>query len=212
MLFQNICFSLDSGDVLHLTGANGTGKSSFLRILAGALPVVAGNVLWEGHDFLENGLQSHATRFAFLPPDDKSLKSMETVGEVLKFWHTFSATPAQAGVRSLKEPDSRLRGGGDVCESALQKMNILSLKDTPIRHLSAGQKRRVSLARIFLRPVPLWLLDEPLNALDTEAQELFLHALDDHCQQGGIAVIAGHQPLAPLRHGQIKRLDTGDTQ
>jgi heme exporter protein A len=176
VLFQNTSFRLKSGEVLHLTGANGAGKSSFLRIIAGVLPF-EGTLVWQEQSFLENDEFVVADKLSFLPPDDKYLKLHETVFENLQFW---------AGVYGLKPA---------VILPALKKMKISSLQDTPVRQLSAGQRRRLSLARVFMKPAPLWLLDEPLNALDDDGRALFLEVLHDHCQKGGIAIIASHLPL-----------------
>lgn len=189
IVFQNISFALGAGDVVHLAGPNGAGKTSLLRIMCGALPPFAGKILWEGRDFLENGRAAHAGRFAFLPSDDRSLKGLETAGESLRFWAEFS-------------------GGGDA-RAALKKMDILSLKDTPVRRLSAGQRRRLSLARVFLRDVPLWLLDEPFNGLDMASYDLFMAALEAHCKAGGMAVIASHYAVEAPKSGRLKRLEVG---
>ena len=177
ILFQKLSFGLNSGDVVHLSGPNGAGKTSLLRIMCGALPAADGEITWNGKDFLENGLPEHAERFAFLPSDDRSLKPLETVYENLRFW---------AGIWSVDEEN---------CLSALERMHILNLKDTPVRYLSAGQKRRLSLARVFLKKAPLWLLDEPLNALDEPAQQAFRSVLATHLTAGGLAIVATHAEL-----------------
>lgn len=177
ILFRNLNFDLGQGEILHLSGANGTGKTSLLRMMAGALPVAEGEISWAG-----SGMR--AETFAFLPADDRYLKPLETAGETLIFW-------------------AKLWGVSANSDAALESMNIAKLKDMPIRTLSAGQKRRVSLARIFLRPVPLWLLDEPLNGLDADSCRLFTTALHKHCAQGGIAVVASHLPVT----GQVKTLE-----
>jgi heme exporter protein A len=190
MLFQNLVFGMNPGDVIHLAGPNGAGKTSFLRILCGALPVAQGKIKWEGRDFLENGRAVHALRCAFLPADDRSLKSLETAGENLAFWADFQQA-------------------GKTCAAALEKVDLLKLKDTPVRYLSAGQRRRLSLARVFLKDVPLWLLDEPLNGLDMKSYDLFMAALNAHCTAGGMAVIASHYAVEPPRHGTLQRVEIG---
>lgn len=191
ILFQNLSFGLNPGDVVHLSGPNGAGKTSLLRIMCGALPAADGKVEWNGKNFLENGLDSHSARFSFLPADDRSLKSLETALENIQFWAGFWGKPEEN------------------CLEALEKMQILILKDTPVRYLSAGQKRRLSLARVFVKKAPLWLLDEPLNGLDRDSYDLFMTALNEHCAIGGMAAIASHYTIEPPNHGRLHRLDVG---
>lgn len=175
---------------MHLAGPNGSGKTSLLRIMAGALPY-DGEVLWEGMDFLENGAVAHAARFSFLPSDDRNLKLLETAAENLGFWAGLS--------------------GGE-SNDALSAMDIAALKDRAVRYFSAGQKRRLSLARMMQKPAKLWLLDEPLNGLDSSSAVLFQSALDKHIEGGGMAVIASHYPIEPPRTGTLRRIMLGAEQ
>lgn len=170
VVFERLSFGLNPGDLLRLSGPNGAGKSSLLRVMTGALPVATGDVLWDGQDLLEKGWMTHARRFSYLPPDDHSLKTSETVSENLRFWAEFC--------------------GGGAVGPALSFMKVTHLKDVPVRRLSAGQKRRVSLARALMRNVRLWLLDEPLAGLDDDGVQLLNDALHAHAEQGGIAVVA----------------------
>jgi heme exporter protein A len=193
LLFQKLSFSLNPGEVAHLSGPNGAGKTSLLRIMCGALPVAEGKILWEGKNFLENGNAGHAARFSFLPSDDKSLKPLETAFENLMFWTAFYD----------------IAGAEGVCVSALKKMDILHLRDMPVRYLSAGQRRRLSLARVFLKEAPLWLLDEPLNGLDITSYDLFMEVLNMHCAKGGMAAVASHYAIEPPSKGSLHRIDVG---
>lgn len=192
ILFRNLSFGLDEGDVVHLAGPNGSGKTSLLRIMAGALPC-EGEVLWESKNFLENGNCIHAKRFAFLPSDDRSLKVLETVHENLSFW---------ARLWSASGADARI-------SAALAALDVSALKDTAVRHLSAGQKRRVSLARVLVKDSPLWLLDEPFNGLDSASADLFKTALEAHLAKGGMAAIASHHALEPSQKGSLRRVTLG---
>lgn len=190
MLFQNLSFALGAGDVAHLAGPNGAGKTSLLRVLAGALPY-SGNVLWDGKDFLESGAETHAARFGFLPAEDRSLKPLETAYENLAFWaHLYKC-------------------GAETVDGALIAMDIGSLKSKLVKYFSAGQKRRLGIARVLLKPAQLWLLDEPLNGLDAHSAALFQQALDKHLAAGGMAVIASHYAIEPPKHGTLRRIVLG---
>lgn len=190
VLFQNLSCSLDAGDVLHLSGPNGSGKTSLLRIMAGALPAATGKILWNGVNFLKNGPEEHAGRIAFLPSDDRNLKILETVNENIRFW-------------------AQLGGDASRCAGVLDSMNLSALKNTPVQRLSAGQRRRLSLARILLNDHPLWLLDEPFNGLDAASMKLFRDVLDGHVAKGGIAVIASHHGLKPPKSGALRHVELG---
>lgn len=169
-LFQNLSFDMGAGDVLQVTGANGAGKTSLLRVLAGRLPV-EGSAHWQSKEVSENNVQN----VSLLLSDDRGLKVLETAEENLNFWR---------GVW----------GAGDI-DAALQAADLLPLKKTAVRFFSAGQKRRLSLAIVYLKATKLWLLDEPLNGLDAAAQEKFFAQLASHAANGGVAVIASHQDI-----------------
>jgi heme exporter protein A len=190
-LFHNLSCGLQEGDVLHLSGPNGTGKTSLLRIMAGALPAAAGDILWNGQPFLAQGPEEHAKRIAFLPSDDRNLKLLETANENLQFW-------------------SALAGGKSDSKKALKGMGLGALSDTPVRRLSAGQRRRLSLARILMSGAVLWLLDEPFNGLDTDSAGLFRQALNDHVAAGGMAVVASHYNVEPPQRGALRRITLGE--
>lgn len=193
VLFRNLSFGVGEGEVVHLAGPNGAGKTSLLRIMAGALPC-EGEVLWENGNFLENGADEHAKRFAFLPSDDRNLKVLETVGENLSFW---------AGLWQVADAGSRIT-------AALEALGMTALKDTALRYLSAGQKRRVSLARVLVKESKLWLLDEPFNGLDDASAGLFKAALDAHLDSGGMAAIASHHAIEPSQKGSLRRVALGE--
>ena len=190
LLFQNLACLLHDGDVLHLSGANGTGKTSLLRIMAGALPAAGGEILWNGRPFLADGAEEHSKRIAYLPPDDRNLKVLETANENLEFWAALSGRAANSG-------------------DALRRMGIGDLGPVPVRRLSAGQRRRLSLARVLLSEAALWLLDEPFNGLDAASAELFRTALNAHVAKGGMAAIASHHPIEPPQGGSLRRITMG---
>src|SRR5918997_418373 len=144
VVFAGVSFREEPGAALLLTGANGAGKSSLLRLLAGLLRPAAGALLWAGEDALADRAE-HARRLRYLSPQD-ALKPALTARENLLF-------------------AARLHGGGDA-EAALDALGLLPLAELPVRLLSTGQRRRLALARLALAPAPLWLLDEPTLGLD----------------------------------------------
>ena len=162
-----------SGEALLLQGPNGSGKSTLLRVLAGLLPAAEGAVTWNGADVARDR-EAHRARLCYLGHQD-AMKASLTALENLRFWARFN--------------------GGDA-EDALKAFGLARLADRPARMLSAGQKRRLALSRLALSRVPLWLLDEPVTALDAEAREAFVALLKRHLSVGGLAIIATHEPLA----------------
>jgi heme exporter protein A len=161
------------GEALLLQGPNGSGKSTLLRVLAGLLPAAEGAILWNGADVARDP-EAHRARLAYLGHQD-ALKASLTVRENLQFWAGFN-------------------GGNS--DAALKAFGLAPLADRPARVLSAGQKRRLALSRLALNDAPLWLLDEPVTALDADAREAFLDLLRRHLAAGGVAVVATHEPLA----------------
>ena len=172
MVFRHVSFALSPGGVLLLRGPNGSGKSSLLRLMAGLLRPAAGELRWDGQP-IEEDPEGHRRRLAFLGHLD-AIKPALSVAENLGFWC-----------------------GDGAVESALAALGIASLAPLPARFLSAGQRRRLALARIVASGAPLWLLDEPTNALDDEAEAMFAAALAAHRGLGGMAAIALHGGEAP---------------
>jgi heme exporter protein A len=173
-VFAGVSFRVPPGAALLLTGANGAGKSSLLRLLAGLLRPAAGALLWEGADALADRAQ-HARRLRYLSPQD-ALKPALIARENLLF----------AG---------RLHGGAGGTDAALDALGLLPLADLPVRLLSTGQRRRLALARLALAPAPLWLLDEPTLGLDAAAVSRLGALLARHREGGGAVVAATHLPL-----------------
>jgi len=176
LVFDRLSFAVGEGELLALTGRNGSGKTSLLRALAGLTPPHAGTIAWQGMDIAEDP-ETWRGRLAWLGHLE-GLKGDLTVMENLVF-------------------AERLRGGeaGDRLEWALVALDLIGLSAREVRTLSAGQRRRTALARIVLSQAPLWLLDEPLNALDLPAQAAFRTALQRHLAAGGLAIAATHAEL-----------------
>ncbi|MGD0763050.1 MAG: heme ABC exporter ATP-binding protein CcmA [Roseiarcus sp.] len=173
-ILAGLSFEARAGAALIVAGPNGAGKSSLLRAIAGLLPLAAGAFALEGGASEASiGEQAHYVGHA------DALKGALTAGENLAFW---------AGAL-----------GGDpssgVARAALARLGLAPIADFPVRALSAGQQRRVALARLLVAPRPLWLLDEPVSALDAAAQSLFLAIMREHLAAGGLMVVATHAPL-----------------
>jgi heme exporter protein A len=173
-LFEGLSFEAEQGSALIVTGPNGAGKSSLLRALCGFLPVQAGGFALESGDPERTvGEQAHYLGHA------DALKGALSAGENLAFW---------AG--ALGGDCSR-----EACRAALARVGLSHVIDFSARALSAGQKRRVALARLLVAGRPVWLLDEPTTALDAGAQAAFAAIMQDYLSDGGIVVAATHAPL-----------------
>ncbi len=178
-VFAGLDFTVPAGEPLVLIGPNGAGKTSLLRVLAGLLRLAAGRVEFSGGDPEATiGEQAH-----YLGHQD-ALKPALTVTENLAFWTAFlgaSPTPGMPGAKPVPE--------------SLAAVGLDGLARLPAAYLSAGQRRRLSLARLVSVPRPIWLLDEPTAALDAAAQDALGGLLRTHLAAGGIVVAATHGTL-----------------
>jgi heme exporter protein A len=170
LVFSGLGFRVEPGGALLLIGPNGSGKSTLLRLVAGLVRAEAGRLSWQGTDALAD-LADHAARVAYLGHLD-AVKPGLTVAENLLVW-------------GFRERIAR----------ALDTVGLAALADLPAKMLSAGQRRRLALARLALRPAPIWLLDEPTLGLDTASVERFGAMLAEHRAGGGIVMAATHLPL-----------------
>lgn len=188
VLFEGLSFELAPGMLLQIEGANGSGKSSLMRILCGLLAPEEGEVLWRGL-----ALSPGATVGA---------------GEMVYVGHVDGVTPELSARENLSFYRSLIAAGGDIDE-ALSRVGLQGFEDTRAVRLSAGQRRRLSLARLFLGRAMLWLLDEPFTALDGGGRRLVRAMLARQLSAGGMAVVSTHHPLGlsddialrPLRLG-----------
>jgi heme exporter protein A len=171
-VFAGLEFSIAAGEALAITGRNGSGKSSLLRLIAGLVRVAGGRIELEGADpELTIAEQAH-----YLGHQD-ALKSSLTVLENLQFW-------------------SRYLGGISAApEAALVLVGLGGLAELPAAFLSAGQRRRLSIARLITVKRPIWLLDEPTSALDSPAQARLAELMRQHLADGGLILAATHGPI-----------------
>jgi heme exporter protein A len=175
-ILRDVSFGVRAGEFLKITGPNGVGKTTLLRIVCGLLPAENGTVEWRGKVVRSTNDDFHL-EMAYLGHLN-SLKADLTARENLHFL---------AGLRqTLTAPD---------VDAALDRVGILSRGDLPARSLSAGQKRRLALARLLLSDATLWVLDEPVTNLDTAGVSLVEDLVREHVARGGLAMAAAHQRL-----------------
>lgn len=175
-LFEGFSFRLEAGELIQIEGANGSGKTSLLRILVLLALADAGEVRWNGEDVVENRADflARLTYIGHTPGVKADLSAFEN----LRVASALAPEPAAC------DPDD-----------ALEVVGLAGFEDTLVRELSAGQARRVALGRLLLQPTRLWILDEPFTALDRGGKRLVEGLLEDHCASGGMALITTHQPV-----------------
>ena len=180
VVFSGLNFSLAGGQALEVTGRNGAGKSSLLRMIAGLIHISAGRLaLTGGEADATLPEQSH-----YLGHQD-AVKPSLSVGENLRFWTEFLGNPG-------------------AIEPALEAVDLAPLADLPAAYLSAGQRRRLSIARLVAVQRPLWLLDEPTSALDVQSQDRLAGLMRDHLAGGGMIMAATHGPIGLERARELK--------
>ena len=176
-LFSDLNFQVHPGQCLHVQGANGAGKTSLLRIVCGLAEALSGKICWRGQD----------TRI-----DPGAWRA-----ELVYLGHTPGLKDELSAAENLRF-QSQIDGwalSSEQIDGALQRVGLGRQQQVPLRRFSQGQKRRAALARLIARPVALWVLDEPLAALDQPAQQLVAQLLAGHVQAGGLALVTSHQPL-----------------
>lgn len=183
LLFSGLSFSLNLGQVLLLEGSNGSGKTTLLRILCGFREADGGQISWFGQPMADS---SYFADMAYVGHADGTKKEL-TVLENLRFALALS----QSGHYSI--------------DQALQKVQLAGYDDNLVQTLSAGQKRRLSLARLLVTQSILWILDEPFTSLDKQGIELIETLMDDHVKNGGMVILTSHHDLS-LPHLSLQRI------
>ncbi len=188
-LFSGLSFKLGEGTCLMVQGANGSGKTSLLRMICGLSPPAQGEIRWNGAPIRE------------LAEDYR--------GELLYCGHAGAVKEELTAVENARL--SATLAGAAVDEqaacAALRRLGLKGREDLPARVLSAGQKRRVALSRLLLEKRRLWVLDEPLTALDRDAVAQLCGLIDAHLAEGGLAVLTSHQDLPLAGRSETLRLD-----
>lgn len=187
-LFSNLNFALPAGSIMQVSGPNGSGKTSLLRITCRLLAPSSGEILWEGANI--NSLGDEYSTFLTYLGHRAALKDELTALENLQI-----STGLSSG-----------RGNGKDGQGALEQLGLGGREHIPVRLLSEGQKRRVALAHLILCDTKLWLLDEVLTSLDKTAVELVLGFIEEHLNRGGIAIVSTHQNLN-LSASSFQRLE-----
>ena len=179
-LFAGVSFTLGAGECLVVHGANGAGKTSLLRIVLGLSPPASGEVTWTGRPIRSLG-ETYRRDLAYCGHSN-ALKDDLSAAENVR------AAAALSGRRITRAE----------ALAALARVGVAAEADLPVRSLSQGQKRRTALARLAPDGPKLWVLDEPLSALDAGGVEWLAGMLDAHLERGGLALVTSHQPL-PVR-------------
>ncbi|HEY7977035.1 MAG TPA: heme ABC exporter ATP-binding protein CcmA [Rhizomicrobium sp.] len=175
LVFRDLGFRVEAGQALSLEGPNGAGKSSLLRMMAGFLSPASGAIL--------------------LTSDGAEISDGEERGNFIGWLGHHDAAKPQLTPRETLRFFAELYGASADLDLALEEVGLSRARDLPCQYLSAGQKKRLSLARLKLCNRPLWLLDEPLAALDSAGKSLAAQFIQSHCASGGIAIVATHEAL-----------------
>ncbi|HHH6378680.1 TPA: cytochrome c biogenesis heme-transporting ATPase CcmA [Escherichia coli] len=188
-LFSGLSFTLNAGEWVQITGSNGAGKTTLLRLLTGLSRPDAGEVLWQGQP-LHQVRDSYHQNLLWIG-HQPGIKTRLTALENLHFYHRDGDT-AQ-------------------CLEALAQAGLAGFEDIPVNQLSAGQQRRVALARLWLTRATLWILDEPFTAIDVNGVDRLTQRMAQHTEQEGIVILTTHQPLN-VAESKIRRISLTQTR
>jgi heme exporter protein A len=177
-LFANLDFSLAAGELLQVQGENGSGKTTLLRTLCGFVQPLAGEIRWQGKKHSELG-EDYAANIIYLG-------HANAIKDELNALENLRISSALSGANI----------GDSAALAALRRMGLRGRETFPVKVLSQGQRRRVALARLLVNKAPLWILDEPLTALDVGAVEMMQGLIGEHLARQGMVIFTTHQPLA----------------
>lgn len=183
LLFHGVSQDFKSGDFVQIEGHNGIGKTSLLRILAGLATPLSGEVRWD-LALISEERETYHQHLLYLG-HLSGVKPELTAWENLQFYQRIS----------------HAHQGEDMLWTVLEKVGLLGREDLPTAQLSAGQTRRIALARLWLSRAPLWILDEPFTAIDKKGVEILTALFEEHTKQGGIVLLTSHQDV-PSSHLQ----------
>ena len=176
-LFEGLSFGISSGECLHVSGENGVGKTSLLRLLSGLSRPEMGEVLWGGKSIVSDSA-SYRHQLLYMGHRD-ALKEDLTSLENLEMYAVLDDV-------ALSQENAL---------ATLWRFGLRGREDLPVSCLSAGQKRRVLMARMITRQAKIWILDEPFNALDSNAVQILQKLIEEHIDAGGIVILTSHQAL-----------------
>ncbi|MBV2207769.1 cytochrome c biogenesis heme-transporting ATPase CcmA [Pseudomonas stutzeri] len=189
LLFEQLELRLEKGQMLQISGPNGSGKTSLLRLLCGLMQPTAGQILLQGQP-----LESQRSELA---------RNLLWIGHAAGIKGLLTPEENLAWLCALHQPADR-----EAIWQALAQVGLRGFEDVPCHTLSAGQQRRVALARLYLAPPPLWILDEPFTALDKHGVAQLEAHLARHCEQDGLVVLTTHHTLTEKPAG-YRELDLG---
>ena len=176
LLFQQLSFSVEAGELLQIDGENGCGKSTLLRIIAGLTQASTGIISWNNQSISEESEQYHQ-QMSYVGHSN-GIKQSLTASENLKLMHALSGRQDTIDI-----------------EDILTRVGLSGMADALTGRMSAGQKRRVGLSRLLINQSKLWLLDEPFTSLDTSGKQIIESMIDEQCRNKGIVIFATHQPV-----------------
>jgi len=185
ILFQGLNFSLEDGGLLQIDGVNGSGKTSLLQMCTGLIQATEGEILWNGENIISCRYQFQSDISYF--GHTNGIKAGLTARENMNVMHALSGTKAKINVSLV-----------------LESIGLAGMENVLLSRMSAGQKRRMGLTRLFITDSKLWLLDEPFNALDKNGKVIIEQLIVKHCSEGGMVIFATHQTMEidghPLQH------------
>ncbi|ELJ8614388.1 cytochrome c biogenesis heme-transporting ATPase CcmA [Vibrio cholerae] len=191
ILFESLSFEIHAGELVQIEGRNGTGKTTLLRIIAGLGECECGEILWQ-RSKIQSDRESYHQDLLFLG-HQTGIKRELTALENLRFY---------LAVHQQTVDEHAIF-------QALAKVGLAGREDVPVAQLSAGQQRRVALARLWLSKKPLWILDEPLTAIDKQGVSVLEVLFLSHAQQGGIVILTTHQDMF-ADNPKLRKIRLGD--